>query len=68
MIFILSSICRKLELWSVTHTSTYEDSEWNVFKNGKYSGEISNNWPIYLLGTNLYRTLEFVLGIEWFWV
>ena len=42
---ILSSISSGLELWSVNHTSTYENSEPNVFTNIKFLGEISNNWP-----------------------
>ena len=59
MIFILSFISGGLECWSVNHTSIYQNSESNVFKNIKFSGEISNNWPIDLLGTNEYKTLEF---------
>ena len=31
--FILSSISSNLEFWSVSHTSVYENSELNVFKN-----------------------------------
>ena len=30
--FILSFIFRGLELWSVNHTSIYENSELNIFK------------------------------------
>ena len=45
MIFILSSISGESEFWSVNHTSTYENSESNVFKNINFSDEISNNWP-----------------------
>ena len=56
--FILSSISSGLEFWSVNHTSIYENSESNVFKNRKFLGEISNNWPNDLLGTNVYKTLE----------
>ena len=37
----------------------YENSESNVFKNIKFWGEISNNLPNDLLGTNVYETLEF---------
>ena len=58
MIFILSSISRGLEFWSANHTSIYESSESNVFTNIKFLGEISNNWPNDLLGTNVYKTLE----------
>ena len=56
--FILSSISRGLDFWRVNHTSIYEISETKVFKNIKFLGEISNNWPSDLLGTNLYKTLE----------
>ena len=59
MISILPFISGGLEFWSVNHTSIYQNSESNVFKNIKFSGEISNNWPIDLLGTNVYKTLEF---------
>ena len=41
--FILSSISRGLKLWSVNHTSIYENSEIKVLKNAKLFGEISNN-------------------------
>ena len=40
---ILSSISSGLEFSSLSHTSTYENSELNVFKNIKFLGEISNN-------------------------
>ena len=59
MIFILSSIFRRLGFSSVIHTSIYEDSESNVSKNIEFSGGISNNWPSDLLGTIVYNTLEF---------
>ena len=59
MIFILSSISSGLEFLSVNHTSICENSESNVCKNIKYSGEIFNNWPSDLLETNVYKTLEF---------
>ena len=58
MIIILSSISSGLEFWSVNHTSIYKHSKLIVFKNMKFLGEISNNWPDYLLGTDLYKTLE----------
>ena len=57
--FILSSISEGLEFWSVNHTLIYENCESRVFKNVKFSGEISNNWPNDLLGTDVYKTLEF---------
>ena len=40
------------------NTSIYEHSEIKVFKNIKFLGEISSNWPDDLLGTNVYKTLE----------
>ena len=45
-------------LWSVNHTSVYEDSELKLFENIEFLGEISSNWPNDLLGTNEYKTLE----------
>ena len=50
--FILSSISSGLELWSVSHSSIYKNSELKVFKNIKFFGEILSNWPNDLLGTN----------------
>ena len=52
--FILSSISEGLEFWSVNHTLIYENCESRVF-----ISEISNNWPNDLLGTDVYKTLEF---------
>ena len=57
--FMLSSISRGLEFWSVNYTSICKNSESNVFKNIKFSGEISNNWPKDLLGMNVYKILDF---------
>ena len=34
--FILSSISSGLAIWSVNHTSIYENSESNVFENIKF--------------------------------
>ena len=59
MIFILSSISIGLEFWSVNDTSIYENSKSKTFKSIKFLGEISNNWPKDLLGTNVYKTLQF---------
>ena len=56
--FILSSISSGLEFWSVNHKSIYENSESKDFKNITFFGEISNNWPNDLLGTNVYKTLQ----------
>ena len=55
--FILSSLSG-LELLSVNRTSISANSRSNVFKSIKFLGEISNNWPNDLLGTNIYRALE----------
>ena len=56
--FILSSVSRGLEVWSVNHTSIYENSELKVFKNVKFLWEISNYWPNDLFGAIVYKTLE----------
>ena len=56
---IFSSISRGLEVWYVNHPSTYENSEWNAFKSIKFFGGISDNLPSDLLGTNIYKALEF---------
>ena len=58
VIVILSSICGGLEFWLVNHTSIYENSESNIFKNINFLGEILNNWPNGLLGANVYKTLN----------
>ena len=57
--FVLSSSSCGVEFWLVNHTSIYENSESNVFKNIKCLGEKTNNWPNDLLSTNIYKTLEF---------
>ena len=56
--FIVSTIPRALEFWFVNHTSIYENSESYIFKNIKFFGEISNDWPN-LLGANIYKTPDF---------
>ena len=56
--FTLSSTSSGLEFWSVSHTLIHKNSELSVFKNIKFSGEISSNWPNNLLGINVYKTLE----------
>ena len=61
--FISSSISSGLEFWSKNHNSIYQNSELNIFENIKFLGEISNNWPNDLLGTNVYKTLEIKLII-----
>ena len=45
--FILSSISSYLEFWSVNHTSIYENSELNVFRNMKFLEEIIIDEVIY---------------------
>ena len=55
--FVLSSIFRSLEFWSINHTLVYGGSELRIFKNIKFLDEISNNWPKDLLGANVYKTL-----------
>ena len=57
--YILFTISKGLEFWSVNHTSIYENSESKVFKNIQFLCEISNNWPNDLLGINVYKTIEF---------
>ena len=56
---MLSSIPKALEFRSVNCTSIYKDFDLNIFENMKSSGEISNNYPKDLLGTNVFKTLEF---------
>ena len=58
VMFVLSSITRGLELWSVNHTSIYENSESKIFENIKFLAEISNNWPNDLLRINVFKILE----------
>ena len=56
---ILSSISSGLEFWLVNDISLHENSELKVFKKLKIFGEIFSNWPNDLLGTKVYKTLEF---------
>ena len=56
--FILSFISSGLEIWSISYTSMYENSELKVSENMKFGGEISNNWPNGLLGVNVKNTLK----------
>ena len=55
---ILSSISSGLELFSVNHSSIYENCELNVSQNITFLGQTAINWPNDLLGTNAYRTLK----------
>ena len=52
--FIQFSIISGLKFWLVNHTPIYQNS--NIFKNIELLGEISNNWPNKLLGTNVQKT------------
>ena len=54
--FILSSVFSGLELLSVNPPEYM--NKFKVFQNIKLLGEISYNSPNYLLGANIYRTLE----------
>ena len=56
--FILSSISRDLQFWSVNHTLLYKNSGSEVFGNTTFFCEISINWPNYLLGTHVSKTLQ----------
>ena len=56
--FILSPISSGVQFWSENQTSIHENSELNVFVKIKVLGEISNNWPKDLFGTNVCKTLE----------
>ena len=57
--FISSTVSIVLEFWSGNHISINEISKSKVFKNIMVLGEISDNWPNNLFGTNVYKTLEF---------
>ena len=59
VMFILSSISIDLQSSSVTPTLIYENSESKLFKNISFLKKISNTWTNGLLGTNVYKTLEF---------
>ena len=56
--FTLFSIYSGLEVSSVNHASIKEKSDLKVFKKITFSGEIPNNLPNNLLGSNLYKSLE----------
>ena len=56
--FILSSISSGLEFWSLNNNSVYKNSESKVFKNIKFLGKISNNWPNNLLEAHVFKILE----------
>ena len=58
MTFILSPISSSSEIWSVNHTSIYENSELSVSGNIKFLGEISTNWLKDLLGININKSFE----------
>ena len=46
VIFILSSISSGLEFRSLNQRLICENSESKVFRNIKFSGEVSNNWRV----------------------
>ena len=56
--FIISSISGGWLVWSVNHTSKYENFELNDFNGIKCVGAISSKLRNGLLGTNLYKTVE----------
>ena len=60
VMFILSYISSGLEFCSVSHTSINENFELKIFKNFKLLGEISNNWPNGLVGTNVCKAFNVV--------
>ena len=43
-------------LSSISSSSIYENYELNLFTSKIFLGGISNNWPIKLLGANVYKT------------
>ena len=49
-IFVLSSISSGLEFWSIYRISIYIKIMEKFFRNIRFWGEISNNWPNDLLG------------------
>ena len=53
VIFILTFISNGWEFWSLNHTSIYKNLESKCIKNIKFLGQISNNAPKDLLGTNV---------------
>ena len=57
--FILFSISSRWLVWSVNHTSIYENSELNVFKGMKFVGAISSKLLNGLFRPYVYKTLEF---------
>ena len=63
--FIWSPSSSGVEFWSVDHASIYEHSEFNGFRKTKCFGEISNNWPNDLLGTNVYNNYDFFWQSFW---
>ena len=65
LLMLCCSISIGLEFWSVNHTSIHKNSESNVLKNIKLSGEIFDNWPKDLLGTNVYKILNFFDNYYW---
>ena len=54
----MSFISNGCAFWSVNHTSMAWNSELSVFKKIWFFGEISNELPNVLFGTNVYKILE----------
>ena len=57
--FALSFVSRDLEFWSVNRISMYKSYELNIFKNIRFASDVFDNWLSDLLGTNVYKTLEY---------
>ena len=56
--FMLSCTTRDLGFRSINNASIFDNTELKAFKNIKFLGKISNNWPKDLFGTNVHRTLD----------
>lgn len=58
--FILSSVSSGIEFWSLNYTlKDKKKSKLKEFKNTKFLGEASNDWSNDLLGSNVYKTVDF---------
>ena len=57
--FVSSSASNVWQFWSVNHTSTFWNSELNVFKKIFFE-EISNELPNHLFGINVYKLWHLV--------
>ena len=54
--FILSSIFSGLEFWSVKHTSVYENSELNIFKNINFFGK--DSWILLIIVLKIWQCIN----------